>query len=243
MTIIMNTIIGQTNGWTQLEVINKLGEMNLPAIKGIEFRMELFSEDPKERQDEITRYLEVKEPMQWDYYLSVPEDFIVDEKINPAFFDGLEIANKLKCCNVKMTIGNHEAVDQVNFDRVTQQLDQYNITLTLENDQSQTTGNPDIIKDVLDTLNQRGLAVGLTFDTGNWLIAGENIDEAYDKLKDQIQFLHIKNIYENHETSLFDDGIIDIEHYFGNYPNIIEYAMDESLWAKQIEMIDHKISR
>ncbi|MBG9982771.1 TIM barrel protein [Aerococcaceae bacterium DSM 111020] len=237
MAVIMNTIIGQTNQWTQAEVIKKLCDMKHPAINGIEFRMELFSKDFEEYQAEINQYQQAKDDMQWEYYLSIPADFIVDKAINPAFYEGLELAKLLHCRNVKMTIGDYQVIKDIEFRRVTKQLDEYQISLTLENDQSTTTGNPDIIREVLETLNQQELSVGLTFDTGNWLIAGENIVEAFHTLKDDIKFLHIKNIYENQETSLFEDGIIDITKYMGDYPNIIEYAMDYSLWAKQIEII------
>ncbi|MBG9983615.1 TIM barrel protein [Aerococcaceae bacterium DSM 111022] len=233
--VVINTIIGQPDGLSQYDVIQELVKLNDSSITGIEYRLELFN--PDKMLEEIDEYLEIQEKTGWKHYLSVPEDFIIEDGINPAFESFVKLTKKLNCDNVKLTIGNHEVIADLNFESVKSLLDEANITLTLENDQSETTGFAGTVKNVLNTLHNKGLAVGHTFDIGNWYISGESIDKAYDLLKNEISFLHIKNIHEDHTTSLFTDGVADAPKYFGGYPAVIEYAMPKEVWADEISQV------
>lgn len=235
--IIINTIIGLADGLTQYEVVEQLVELNSPSITGIEYRLEMFNTDDEVREQEIEAYLTIQKETGWAHYLSVPEDFIIGNQINPKFAEHLQFAKRLNCKNIKLTIGNHEAVADIDYQTVKQWLEEAQMTLSLENDQSQTTGFADTVKEVLDIMHQKDFNVGHTFDIGNWYIAGESMAYAFKRLKDDITYLHIKNIHEDHSTSLFSDGLADVPAYFGNYPAVIEYVMPRSIWEDEIRQV------
>lgn len=233
--VVINTIIGQADSLSQFDVVQELVKLDDSNITGIEYRLELFN--PDKMVEEIDEYLRIQEKTGWKHYLSVPEDFIIGDEVNSDFQNFVKLGQKLNCENIKMTIGNHEAVVDLDFDSVKSILAAAKLTLSLENDQSETTGFAGTVKNVLNTIHNKGFDVGHTFDIGNWHIAGESMDKAYDLLKENITFLHIKNIHEDHSTSLFADGIADAPSYFGNYPAVIEYAMPKEVWADEISQV------
>lgn len=66
------------------------------------------------------------------------------------------------------------------------------VQLTVENDQSNHGGNPQILRGFFDDCAEEHIPVSMTFDVGNWLWAGEDICKAAEILAEYVVYVHFK---------------------------------------------------
>ena len=68
------------------------------------------------------------------------------------------------------------------------------VLLLVENDQTSHGGRLEPMKRFLDDAHEATMAVGLTFDIGNWQWAGENAQEAACLLAPYVRYVHCKTV-------------------------------------------------
>jgi sugar phosphate isomerase/epimerase len=85
------------------------------------------------------------------------------------------------------------------------------ITIAVENLPAPDAGNVDLLLSLLETVNSPHFR--LTFDTGNWLLAGHKPDEALDKLVEYVGYVHLKDMVPQHHTyaqSFLGTGAVEV---------------------------------
>ena len=85
------------------------------------------------------------------------------------------------------------------------------ITLAIENPPYAESGDPKLILDILSLFDSPWLRV--TYDTGNWLVAGYDATEALEMLMPYIVYVHLKDIIANPSgftPSHLGRGVIDV---------------------------------
>lgn len=66
------------------------------------------------------------------------------------------------------------------------------IVIAVENPPNAIAGKVDLLQSLLTSVNSPFFK--LTYDTGNWLMAGHKPDEALDKLMDYVGYVHLKDM-------------------------------------------------
>lgn len=177
-------------------------------------------------------------------YYSVPEKIVEDKVPNKNLTTYLEEAKKMNIQNVKFNIGSLNEIDQAGAEELKNILSKYEMTYTIENDQTDENGTFACTKETLEQIRKYELPIGYTMDLGNWYWQKEDPEKSFKELKDQITIFHLKNIaFENEKpkTVMLEDGLIPwkkmIEVLGDKVKVLIEYPMDEEKIADQIETV------
>ena len=88
----------------------------------------------------------------------------------------------------------------------------HDIILAIENAPHPDSGNPELIREIIELFNSPYLKA--TFDTGNWLAAGYDPQQALEMLIPHIVYVHLKDIEpagDGYVQSHLGDGVIDIK--------------------------------
>lgn len=160
------------------------------GFRTVELRQEYF----RELTDEISQLVKMAETHEISLYLSVPDIlFLPDGSLNPKLASYLTEAKALKSHRLKLNIGNYEAFAGNLSETLLSYLLQ-GVQISVENDQSQENGSIQPIKKFLDAAHKNGLAVDFTFDSGNWLAAGEDPLLAAEVLSEYTEYIHVKDM-------------------------------------------------
>ena len=177
-------------------------------------------------------------------YYSVPEKMVEDKVPNKNLTTYLEEAKKMNIQNVKFNIGSLNEIDRAGAEELKDILSKYEMTYTIENDQTDENGTFACTKETLEQIKKYELPIGYTMDLGNWYWQKEDPEKSLKELKDQITIFHLKNIaFENEKpgTVMLEDGVIPwkamIEKLKDQVKVLIEYPIDEEKIADQIETV------
>ncbi|MCX7781214.1 MAG: sugar phosphate isomerase/epimerase [Negativicutes bacterium] len=72
------------------------------------------------------------------------------------------------------------------------------IVLAVENPPNPAAGKAELLLALLETVNSPHFR--LTYDTGNWLMAGQKPEEALDKLEQYVGYVHLKDMVPQNNT-------------------------------------------
>lgn len=107
---------------------------------------------------------------------------------------------------------------------------QQKVQLLVENDQTLCGGRIGPLKHFFETVSELSLPVKMTFDTGNWLWAGEDGREAFKELKDYVGYLHLKGAKRKgndyYAQPLDDQILVPWEDYLSYYGSDILCAIE-----------------
>lgn len=125
-------------------------------------------------------------------YYSVPEKIVEDKVPNKNLTTYLEEAKKMNIQNVKFNIGSLNEIDQAGAEELKDILSKYEMTYTIENDQTDENGTFACTKETLEQIRKYELPIGYTMDLGNWYWQKEDPEKSFKELKDQITIFHLK---------------------------------------------------
>ena len=77
---------------------------------------------------------------------------------------------------------------------------QKDILLLIENDQTPYGGNVQHLQAFFESAAEQCIPVKMTFDTGNWYYAGQDVEEALRRLAPYVSYLHLKQVTNTLET-------------------------------------------
>ncbi|HEX7385100.1 MAG TPA: TIM barrel protein [Burkholderiaceae bacterium] len=104
----------------------------------------------------------------------------------------LAAARRLKAPRLKMSIGGYAA--PAGFDALGARLAAAGIELLIENDQTAAAGSLPALQRVFGAADAAGLALGMTFDLGNWHWVGEDPLAAARALAGRVRYVHVKGV-------------------------------------------------
>ncbi|MDR2976589.1 MAG: hypothetical protein LBV19_04690 [Streptococcaceae bacterium] len=237
--VYINTIVNK-DGISQAEFIKKLANSNL-RLEGVEIRRELLPEKKESRLEFFSEVLETGKHKKWNIYYSVPEPLFCPTGINPDFEDYLEEAEAMTAISLKINIGNLAGIRRADRNAFNQLIQSRKIQITIENSQTELNGKAQAVIQALHEINEMNFNIGLTFDSGNWLVMDENPEELFEDLKSFISVLHLKNMNTKNETVLLKDinGQLDWRQFLNTKtPIILEYPMSFEDIAAEVQLVN-----
>lgn len=216
-----------------------LKEIKKQGISLAEVRRE-YIKDQKELEDiaKTAKENEIK------LYYSVPEKIIEEKLPNKNLRNYLEEAMIMRIQNVKFNIGSLDQIDQKGAEKLKEILEDYDLTYTIENDQTKENGTFACTKKTLEQIYKYELPVGYTMDLGNWYWQKEDPNTTFEELKNQISIFHLKNINFKDgkpETVMLEDGKIEWMDMIGQLDDdvkvFLEYPIMEDEIANQINTV------
>jgi sugar phosphate isomerase/epimerase len=107
---------------------------------------------------------------------------------------GLRAATLLGAPRLKMSIGGWSKASASSLPALRDRLADTPIELVIENDQTATAGTVRALSRFFDAAQAQGLALGMTFDIGNWHWTGECPLQAAGALAPRVCYVHGKGV-------------------------------------------------
>ncbi|WP_316569446.1 sugar phosphate isomerase/epimerase [Neobacillus sp. YIM B06451] len=214
-------------GVPQSEMLDWVHELGL---KNIEVRRE-FIKDRKELQDIKTK----SEQYGMNVFYSIPEVLYEHQKLN---VETLELyckeAYDMNASALKLNIGEYGQVSEADLKEITRLTEKYFVKLTVENDQTESNGRSQKIVDFLTEVKKLGGPITFTFDIGNWLFQGEDPVENAKLLQPFVTYIHIKDIDQEKNTRLLNDGLVEWKRIIEILPKEIPAAIEYPISKKDV---------
>lgn len=222
------------NGALQNDLLQEISDL---GFNQVEIRREYF----KDIENEIGVIQSEAERLNMQLFYSVPDEVYVDGEINPRLEQYLEEAQRMGVRHIKWNIGDfngelHETELKALLEK--------GVEISIENDQTQTSGTIKAISTYMKTVKQAGLNIGYVYDLGNWRFVGEDEIEAANLLKSYVHYVHVKDVAytdEQPQAAGLDHGEINwrkvLQILPKDAPVAIEYpttANAEILEAKEL---------
>ncbi|MGG5368781.1 sugar phosphate isomerase/epimerase family protein [Enterococcus sp. AZ196] len=175
-------------GELQADLLQEAADLGFSKV---EIRREYFQKIDEEIpviQSEATR-------LKQQLFYSVPDEVYIQGKINPKLEQYLIEAKKMGVKHIKWNIGDFS--DELHLDQLKALLSE-GVEISIENDQTQTSGTINAIRKYMMAVEKAKAAIGYVYDLGNWRFVGEDEIEAAELLKDYVHYIHVKDVrYEN----------------------------------------------
>lgn len=210
-----------------------LKEIKKQGISFAEVRREYIKD-----QKELENVAKAAKENEINLYYSVPEKIVENKLPNKNLRNYLEEAMAMGIQNVKFNIGSLDQIDNDGAEQLKEILKDYNLTYTIENDQTKENGTFVCTKQTLEQIQKYQLPIGYTMDLGNWYWQKEDPKEAFQQLKDQISIFHLKNInfFEGKpETVMLEDGKIAWKDMIEQLDEDVKVFLEYPIKDKEIE--------
>lgn len=222
------------NGELQGELLQEIADLGFTQV---EIRREYF----QNIDEEIPVIKSEAERLQMKLFYSVPDEVYVDGKINPKLGQYLTDAQQMGVKHIKWNTGDFNG--DLHEEELKALLDK-GVEISIENDQTQTSGTIKAIDSYMKAIKKAGVNIGYVYDLGNWRFVGEDELEAAELLKDYVHYIHVKDVrYEDKKpvAAGLDHGEINwrkvLQLLPQDVPVAIEYpttANTEILEAKKL---------
>lgn len=96
--------------------------------------------------------------------LSITDDLFTAEGLSTKLEFYLKEGCQLGAQRIKMNIGNLEGIRKVSVEQLTNLLDEYQLSINIENDQTEANGTFAFVAEALKRINESDLPISYTFD-------------------------------------------------------------------------------
>lgn len=238
--LVVNTLVFNDwikDGTYQLELLEKINEL---GIKKVEIRREYLRDE-----NELSELKTKAEELGIELYYSVP-DILFEGKLlkKETLVQYFKEYASMGAKQLKIVAGYVDELAEEDSKILKTLLDEYSIHhLTLENDQS-SYSTPEKLKQLIQQLKQKNIQAGLTFDTGNFLIIGQDPVKCAKELKDSVTFIHMKNVdAETHEMRLLDEGSIPMFDVLSNFSDDVDRAIEYPCGNNPFSVLEKEIEK
>lgn len=187
-SIVLNLLVFNQEflaGKSQKELVEKAV---LLGFDKIEVRREYF----RDLKSEIPEIKQLVDTHGIELFYSVPEEVFVNGTINSNLVDYLKEANEMSAQHIKWNIGDY-AHFTGNLAELSP-LTEMGVNVTIENDQTNTSGKIKAIQTFMKAVSNEGLKIGYVYDLGNWRFVGEDEEVAAEQLKQYVTYIHVKDV-------------------------------------------------
>ncbi|RCW47532.1 sugar phosphate isomerase/epimerase family protein [Paenibacillus prosopidis] len=240
------------------ELVQKLGQSYLAELgarsgaAGFEVRRELFLEEepPFDELREVLKANALRCAISASVEIWSPEGDLNEEQLYQTLVEGKQVGASY----VKTTLGTYVPgrSDLKALRRCLEKADYFKlpIQLTVENEQSNHGGNPQILRGFFDDCAEEQIPVSMTFDVGNWLWAGEDICQAAEILADYVVYVHFKWSEERNgkkaAAPLSEDEHAEwrevLRYFSKDLPRVIEFPIIgedlEQMTRKYVQLLE-----
>lgn len=205
MAYFINTLVYADRHSRGEQQINFLGDIKNLKADGVEARLEYFSDF----EQEAPLFAKKAKGLNLKINLSVPDELFVAGELNPKLSTYFKFGKVLQIDEIKFNTGD--------FGNFTGKLSEITnllpsgMSLNVENDQTELSGNSENILKFLMEAQKNGLDVGYVYDLGNWLVTNEDPIKVAEKLAPFTRYIHLKNMtgHENETSTTLDQGKLD----------------------------------
>lgn len=194
--------IEQLGGQRQL-----LATIKQAGADGVEIRRELLSDEELTNLPDLAQAIRAHQLV---CYYSVPFAlFSEGGQLNPQLHDMLAEAKQLKAQVIKFSLGDYRTSRSLTI--LDEQLQGTSIQLVIENDQTEF-GKRALFEQFFKQVKQNGIAVKMTFDTGNWFWVDESAELAAEHLAPYVDYIHVKAVsqtLQGHKVAIPPRGLDD----------------------------------
>lgn len=235
--IFINTIVGAAENLSQLELLHILDKLDL-EIDGIEVRGELFSTDYTKRKEEFEEIQKIAEKNNWELHISYPFELFDEDGIRAEAKTALTETTEQRMQSAKFNTGHLEGLSKTKPQDIEDLFASFIPEIRIENGQEIENGTIKYVQYALDQIEAQNLPIGFTFDMGNWSIMNKNPQEAFDLIESKITAFHLKNVNEEGEPVLVDEGLIKWRSFTHlDIPYIIEYPIFSDEIKNEVEKL------
>lgn len=235
--LVINTLVylEQLEEGTLQEVF--LEQLNNIGISNIEIRREFIQDFTKE----LLSIREKASKYNMNIYYSIPELLYKDGNLLEENLKRyLSEAKTMGAKQIKLCIGDYQKVERNHILIINQLCEEYNIVLTVENDQTEDNGKSEKIYNFLKESRSIGGKILATFDIGNWVWQQEKPMNNAKLLNTFVTYIHLKDVKggSNPKTTLLDQGEIDWRGVLKELPRVpvaLEYSCGTNP-TKQLEV-------
>jgi sugar phosphate isomerase/epimerase len=222
------------NGASQAEILQKSAEL---GFKKVEIRREYFRNIHQEKH--VIKQL--ASDLGIELFYSVPDEVFVNGKLNDSLQSYLDEAKEMGVKHIKWNIGDfHPSTSLDELEKLTHT----DININIENDQTQTSGTIQAIRQFMEKVEEEQLPIGYVYDLGNWRFVGENENDAAKQLKEYVCYIHVNDVRyqaDKPQAAKLDDGEIDWRTILAQLPQdvpvAIEYPTTNDLEIKQAKKL------
>ena len=111
-----------------------------------------------------------------------------------ALHEALQAAGQLGAPRLKMAIGGYSRQSAATLATLRDRLSTQDVELVIENDQTSGAGSLAALRRFFADADERGLALGMTFDMGNWHWTGECPLQAAQHFAPLVSYVHCKGV-------------------------------------------------
>lgn len=172
------------NGALQSDLLQEISDLGFTQV---EIRREYF----KDIQKEIPVIQSEAERLELKLFYSVPDEVYVNGEINPKLQQYLIEAKQMGVQHIKWNIGDFNG--ELHENELKALVDS-KVAISIENDQTQTSGTISAINTFMKAVKVAGLPIGYVYDLGNWRFVGEDEIKAAELLKDYVRYIHVKDV-------------------------------------------------
>lgn len=218
-----------------------LHEIKTAGFQIIEIRREYI----KGGEEEIRHIAKKAVEEEVNLLYSIPDELYKKNELNPALEQYFKEAQLLHSPQIKLTLGEYENITEQQAEIINEYMQKYAIKVLIENDQNKEISNSLNLKTFVTQAEQIGLAIGLTFDIGNFVHIGENPMESAQTLKPFVQYIHIKNTKKTKTgivTTDIESGDLNIEAIINEFPKDLPYGLEYSCGERSriVEKMAHE---
>ncbi|MGM0167001.1 hypothetical protein IGI39_001981 [Enterococcus sp. AZ135] len=178
------------NGELQADLLQEIADL---GFNQVELRREYF----RDINEEIPVIESEAKRLGLQLFYSVPDEVYVDGTVNPKLEHYLVEAKKMGVKHIKWNIGDFDG--ELHIKQLKELLDE-GVEISIENDQTQTSGTIKAIDTYMKAVKNAGLTIGYVYDLGNWRFVEEDEVTAAKLLKSYVHYIHVKDVrYENQQ--------------------------------------------
>lgn len=238
--LVVNTLVFDdliNKGIYQIDLLDKIHGL---GISKVEIRREYLRDT-----NELSELKKKAERLGIQLYYSVPDILFEGELLEKDTL--LKYFNEytaLGAKQLKIVAGYLDELTKKDGETLKSLLDEYGIHhLTLENDQS-SYSSPEKLKLLITKLEDKGIQAGITFDTGNFLITGQNPVKSAKALKDVVTFIHMKNIdASTHEMTLLEEGAVPMFEVLDVFSDDVDRAIEYPCGNEPFKVLEKEIEK
>lgn len=216
----------------------------LPLLHNIGIgKVEVRREFIKDFDKELKAIREKAEEYHMELYYSVPgyvygNGEILYSQITEYFKE----AEAMNCHKVKLCIGDYDKVTGKDAGKLKELCEEYDVLLTVENDQTPENGRSEKIVKFLKEISAFGSEILTTFDIGNWLWQKEDPLANAKLMKQYVAYIHLKDVKggEYPQAVLLDQGDIDWRNVLKEFPDV-PLALEYPCGADAVEQLKKEI--
>lgn len=206
-------------GKLQAELLQETADLGFSQV---EIRREYF----KTIEEELPLIKSEAERLQLQLFYSVPDEVYVAGELNPKLGEYVKEAKQMGVKHIKWNIG--EFTGDLHKDQLKELLS-HGVEISIENDQTQTSGTISAITTYLEATKEAGVDIGYVYDLGNWRFVGEDEVAAAQLLKEFVRYIHVKDVcYEAEKPQAIglDQGDIDWRKVLQILPQDVPVAIE-----------------